>query len=89
MAAESPAAPVEDSIAPVTSSGSFHFMQESELEGASLDQSAEWVEKPEEADLVVPAPVPEAAVALTIIDTGTQLGVNGKHIEEVRQSSYE
>jgi hypothetical protein len=36
---------------PVAKSGSFHFLQESEIEPTSLEQSVEWVEHPTAAEM--------------------------------------
>ncbi|KIJ49432.1 hypothetical protein M422DRAFT_27797 [Sphaerobolus stellatus SS14] len=58
--------------------GSFHFMQESELEGPSFEDGAEWVEKPEENDV---AEV-EDPNTITVAET-TTIEVNGiTHAEE-------
>jgi hypothetical protein len=65
-------------------------MQESELEGASFEHGAEWVEKPQGSpEIAVISSEFEAPARLTIIDTGVPLDVNGvsKHLDEVRVSS--
>ncbi|GLB45084.1 hypothetical protein LshimejAT787_1901620 [Lyophyllum shimeji] len=57
-APETHAAPVTDSVADVTvggvplvpTTGSFHFMQASELESSSFEDGAEWVERSEAAE---------------------------------------
>lgn len=47
--AEPEAVQTEQVIEPaVGATGSFHFMQESELEDTTFENGAEWVEKPEE-----------------------------------------
>lgn len=33
-------------IPPIPTTGSFHFMQESELEASTFEEGAEWVERP-------------------------------------------
>ena len=80
-----------DGVAAVSSGGSFHFMQESELEGASFEHGAEWVERPQDShETVVIAPEVEAPAGLTVIDTGVPLDVNGvpKHLDEVIATSW-
>lgn len=77
---------VPEGVVPASSGGSFHFMQESELEGASFEHGAEWVEKPQEfAEPAVIPPEVEAPVGLAVIDTEIPLDVNGvsKHADEV------
>ncbi|KAF8488398.1 hypothetical protein JB92DRAFT_2798603 [Gautieria morchelliformis] len=74
-----------EGVAPTSSGGSFHFMQESELEGTSFEHGAEWVEKPQdppESSVIVPDT--ELPAGLTVIDTGIPHDVNGipKHVEE-------
>jgi hypothetical protein len=81
-----------EGMAPTSSGGSFHFMQESELEGASFEHGAEWVEKPQDpAESSVIVSDTESPAGLTVIDTDIPLDINGipKHLEEVSMSSSE
>ncbi|KAF8514258.1 hypothetical protein BU17DRAFT_52704 [Hysterangium stoloniferum] len=66
---------VADTLVPANSSGSFHFMQESELETTSFEHDVEFVEKPIEAVPVVELKVAE--MGLSVADTKIPLGLNG------------
>ncbi|KAF8577303.1 hypothetical protein K439DRAFT_1664273 [Ramaria rubella] len=86
VTATEPVSGASEAVVAAASSGSFHFMQESELEASSFEHGAEWVEKPEESEVVeTPAPVlaGDALESLAAIDTGIPLGINGvTHLEE-------
>lgn len=78
---------VPEGVLAASSGGSFHFMQESELEGTSFEHGAEWVEKPHAApETAVITSDNELPAGLTVLDTGIPLDVNGvsTHLEEVR-----
>jgi len=66
--------PVVESV-PTATGGSFHFMQESELDGPSFEEGAEWVDKPQEIQVSVPEA--EGPDHLTVADTGIPLAANG------------
>ena len=86
VAAVEPPPLAPEGVPAASSGGSFHFMQESELEGASFEHGAEWVEKPHDPpEPAVVASDTELPAGLTIIDTGIPLDVNGisQHLEEV------
>lgn len=76
------AAPVADDPAPVAgvpaipTTGSFHFMQESELEAASFEDGAEWVERPS----AVEHPT-EPEVAPSSVSQPLEQEVSNGHVE--------
>lgn len=70
---------VEPGVEPtVPMTGSFHFMQESELEETAFETGAEWVEKPEEHETIVPNGVIESeGVSTEVVETPALVTVNG------------
>ncbi|GJJ06498.1 hypothetical protein Clacol_000690 [Clathrus columnatus] len=75
---EAEAEPIVEPVVPI--SGSFHFMQESELEDTAFENGAEWVEKPEENEIIV-----ENGVVSEVVETTTTLVVtNGDHVDHVQ-----
>lgn len=63
----------------IPTSGSFHFMQASELETPSFEDSAEWVER---ADATAHEEVDRSAPQEEIVETVIEAGINGHGLVE-------
>jgi hypothetical protein len=72
---------VDSGIAPKPSTGSFHFMQASELE-SSFEDTAEWVDR---ADAVQST----EEIADDAMEVRTEVDANGQHLGEEQEALKE